>query len=115
MSSKTTKIVLACAALVIVGLLVWALRGSKGEADFDQTVLCSSCGHFEQVTLADMDLRARQSLGPEFGPGAPCPKCGKATLYANPIVCGQCGNRFQMSRSPEGAVLAKCPKCGWTR
>jgi hypothetical protein len=114
-STKTGKIVLACVAVGVVCALAWAFSGSKSEADFDQSVICSSCGHFSQVMLSNMDLRARQSPGPDFGPGAPCPKCGKTTLYANPIVCEKCSNKFMTSRSPAGAAVGKCPKCDWTR
>lgn len=78
-------------------------------------VLCASCNHTADVEVSELTPPAgggKAARMPFGGPGYKCPKCGKETLYANPLVCPKCQTLFLMTKGASGAPESKCPKCG---
>ena len=121
MSEKLYRVALAVIALGAVGVLGWVIwssgsGGGSGEDDFGQEVLCSECKYFGEMTMSDLAPLApggggRAAMAPAYGAGYKCPKCGKQTLYTNPIKCPKCGTRFLVTSGPGGVPLDTCPKC----
>jgi DNA-directed RNA polymerase subunit RPC12/RpoP len=113
---------IAAAALIAAAVLFY-LHGQAATAtdgDIDQSALCSSCGHYADLTQAALYALLptevpMAAMCPGDGPGYRCPACGKPTFYPNPITCEKCSTKFLISRDAFGAHVAKCPKCGWER
>jgi len=121
---KTLLGVLGIAAIAVMGWALWSsLSGGdnpSGEKDVEITVLCSTCGYLDKMTVSQLapympSGGRRPAIAPMYGPGYKCPKCGKQTLYPNPIKCPKCGTYFLLRPDASGAAIVKCPKCGWTQ
>ncbi len=124
MAEKTQKTafgVLAVAAVLVLGWLVW--RQVSGSPDADQVprtflVLCANpkCQYSGEVEPNKLIFpgggQKRPARTPAIGPGYKCPKCGQDTLYTEPMKCDACGTLFLGVTDASGASVRKCPKCG---
>jgi hypothetical protein len=106
---------LAVLAVGAFGWMTWSSLAAKGgtPGSLKPAAMCSACGfHAEGSTLKLEGTGAARA--PIYGPGYKCPKCGKQTLYVNPLLCQKCKAPFLFGQSGAGKTATRCPKCGGT-
>ena len=116
---RSTMLALSAALLCLPAC---SRQGTAAEkrSDAKVTALCAECGYYAETTWPALmqtlpGPATLAALSPVDGPAYKCPKCGKQTFYAEPIVCAQCGRKFLLTRDAAGELVAKCPGCGWVR
>jgi len=122
--------------LVTLGLLIAATLGltvinsssggqkSTGERDYDVVLLCSSCGHLDQVPAsrvkADLDAIRLAPYLPEadstelvspIRKGLKCVQCGRPSAFPNPIQCPRCRRYYHPVPMISGMFDVACPYC----
>ena len=124
MTEQTRKVVLGAVvavAVVAIGLVVWRQASDSSAADNRSntvTVLCANekCGYSGEAESKKLVFAGgandQPAQAPAYGLGYKCPKCGKNSLYMEPMKCGSCGTLFLPRLDASGAMVQNCPKCG---
>ena len=122
--------------LVTFGLLTTATLGltlanssagrqkAGGEQDYDVILLCSSCGHLDEVPAsqvnADLDSIRQAPYLPEANStelispiqkGLMCTKCDRPSTFPNPVKCSRCRRYYHPLQMLSGMFDMACPHC----
>lgn len=121
-NQKLSWVGVAVLAVAVVGGLLWyQFKGAssvEARAPQKTTVLCADekCGFSGDLELKSLTFAAgagqQAARAPIYGPGYKCPKCGRNTLYSDPLKCVGCGTLYLPRQDASGAIVQRCPKCG---
>lgn len=111
-------IILTAALLVTAAMLFSRQRTEAGIERVTYSVMCAKCGleaewSPRQLSEAQPAGVSAPNIGPDFGPGGKCPKCGENAVYQGPVKCRSCETKFFRSWNKQYQSFdLKCPKCG---
>lgn len=99
-------------------------RKAAGEQDYEVILLCSSCGHLDEVPAsrvrADFDAIRQAPYLPEadstelitpIRKGLMCTKCDRPSNFPNPIKCQRCRRYYHPRPMYSGIFDLVCPHC----
>ena len=130
-SRRRQRYLLVTFGLLTAGTLGLTLANSSpgrqkaaGEQDYDVILLCSSCGHLDEVPAsrvrADLDAIRQAPYLPEadstelispIQKGLMCTKCDRSSTFPNPVKCSRCRRYYHPQAMLSGMFDVACPHC----